>query len=89
MAYKQPVLYEIPLMKTPTLRIAGEKDRVATGPTRVTPKVRATLGLYPELAKKAAQAMADCKLVLLPDVGRVPHLEAPHRFQDELLRFLE
>jgi pimeloyl-ACP methyl ester carboxylesterase len=89
MAYEQPVLYEMPLIKTPTLLIVGEKDRAAIGRNRVTPELRTTLGLYPELAKKAAQAMADCKLVLLPDVGHVPHLEAPERFHDELLRFLE
>ncbi len=89
MAYEQPVLYEMPLIKTPTLLIVGEKDRAAIGRNRVAPEVRATLGLYPELAKKAAQAMPDCKLVLLPDVGHVPHLEAPERFHDELLRFLE
>ena len=89
MAYEQPVLYELPLIKTPTLLIVGEKDRVAIGRNRVTPEVRATLGLYPELAKKAAQAMTDCKLVLIPDVAHLPHLEAPERFHEELLRFLE
>ena len=89
MAYEQPVLYEMPLIKTPTLLVAGEKDRTAIGRTRVVSEVRATLGLYPELAKKAAQAMSDCKLVLLPDVAHVPHLEAPERFHEELLRFLE
>jgi pimeloyl-ACP methyl ester carboxylesterase len=89
MAYEQPVLYEMPLIKAPTLLMAGEKDRAAIGRNRVTPEVRATLGLYPELAKKAAQAMTDCKLVLIPDVGHVPHLEAPERFHEELLRFLE
>ena len=89
MAYEQPVLYEMPLIRTPTLLIVGEKDRAAIGRNRVTPEVRATLGSYPELAKKAAQAMPDCKLVLVPDVGHVPHLEAPERFHEELLRFLE
>jgi pimeloyl-ACP methyl ester carboxylesterase len=33
--------------------------------------------------------MPDCKLVLVPDVGHVPHLEAPDTFHDELLRFIE
>jgi pimeloyl-ACP methyl ester carboxylesterase len=89
MAYEQPVLYEIPLVKTPTLLIVGEKDRTALGRARVSAEVRATLGLMPELARKAAASMADCKLVLIPDVGHVPHLEAPQRFYDELLRFLE
>jgi pimeloyl-ACP methyl ester carboxylesterase len=89
MAYEQPVLYEMPLITTPTLLVVGEKDRTAIGRTRVTSEVRATLGLYPQLAKQAAQSMPDCKLVLLPDVAHVPHLEAPERFHEELLRFLE
>lgn len=89
MAYEQPVVYELPLIKAPTLLIAGEKDRTALGRNRVTPEVRATLGLIPELARKAAQSMPDCKLVLFPDVAHVPHLEAPDKFQEELLRFLE
>jgi pimeloyl-ACP methyl ester carboxylesterase len=89
MAYEQPVVYEIPLVRTPTLLIVGEKDRTALGRARVSPEVRATIGLMPELARKAAASMPDCKLVLIPDVGHVPHLEAPQRFYDELLRFLE
>ncbi|HYL19576.1 MAG TPA: alpha/beta hydrolase [Burkholderiales bacterium] len=89
MAYEQPVLYELPSIKTPTLLIVGDKDRAAIGRARVSPEVRATLGLYPELAKKAAQSMPDCKLVLVPDVGHVPQLEAPDAFHDELLRFIE
>jgi pimeloyl-ACP methyl ester carboxylesterase len=89
MAYEQPVLYELPSIKTPTLLLVGEKDRAAIGRARVSPEVRATLGLYPDLAKKAAQSMPDCKLVLIPDVGHVPHLEAPDAFHNELLRFIE
>jgi pimeloyl-ACP methyl ester carboxylesterase len=89
MAYEQPVVYELPLIKQPTLLIVGEKDRTALGRNRVTPEVRATLGLYPELAGKAAQSMPDCKLVMLPEVGHIPHLEARDKFHEELLRFLE
>jgi pimeloyl-ACP methyl ester carboxylesterase len=89
MAYEQPVLYEMQLIKTPTLLIVGEKDRAAIGRNRVTPEIRATLGLYPELARKAAQTLPNCKLVLMPDVGHVPHLEAPDLFHEEMLRFLD
>jgi pimeloyl-ACP methyl ester carboxylesterase len=89
MAYEQPVVYELPLIKVHTLLIVGEKDRAAIGRNRVSPEVRATLGLYPELARKAAQSIPDCKLVLIPDVGHIPHLEVPDQFHDELLRFLE
>jgi pimeloyl-ACP methyl ester carboxylesterase len=89
MAYEQPVLYELPLIKTPTLIIVGEKDRTALGRARVSPEVRATMGLMPELVKKAAAAMPDCKVALIPDVGHIPHLEAPQRFEEELMRFIE
>ena len=89
MAYEQPVLYELGSIKQPTLLVVGEKDRTALGRSRVTPEVRATLGLIPELAKKAAQAIPDCKLVVLPDVAHIPHLEAPDKFYEELARFLE
>jgi pimeloyl-ACP methyl ester carboxylesterase len=89
MAYEQPVLYELSLIKAPTLLMVGEKDRTALGRGRVSQEVRATLGLMPELAKRAAAAIPDCKLVLIPDVAHVPHLEAPQRFYDELLRFIE
>jgi len=89
MAYEQPVLYEMPLIQTPTLLVVGDRDRTAIGRARVTPEVRATLGLYPQLARKAAQAMPDCRLVLLAEVGHVPHLEAPERFHQALLHFLE
>lgn len=89
MAYEQPVLYELPLIKLPTLIIIGEKDRTALGRARVSPEIRATMGLMPELAKKAAAAMPDCKMALIPDVGHIPHLEAPQRFEEELMRFME
>lgn len=89
MAYEQPVLYELPAIRQPTLLVVGEKDRTALGRNRVTPEVRATLGLMPELARNAAKNMPDCRLVLIPDVAHVPHLEAPAEFHGALARFLE
>jgi pimeloyl-ACP methyl ester carboxylesterase len=32
--------------------------------------------------------MPDCRLVLLPDVAHIPHLEVPARFHAELEAFL-
>jgi pimeloyl-ACP methyl ester carboxylesterase len=89
MAYEQPVVYELPLIKAPTLIIVGDKDRTALGRTRVSPEVRATMGLMPELAKKAASSMPDCKVALIADVGHIPHVESPERFYEELMRFIE
>jgi len=88
MAYEQPVLYELGLLKPKTLLIAGEKDRAAIGRNRVNAQVRASMGLWPEIARRAAQAIPDCRLVLLPDVGHIPHLEVPARFHAELEAFL-
>jgi len=89
MAYEQPVLYELGLLKLNTLLIAGEKDRAAIGRNRVGPKVRGTMGLWPQIAQRAAQAIPQCTLVLLPDVAHIPHLEAPARFHAELEAFLK
>jgi pimeloyl-ACP methyl ester carboxylesterase len=47
------------------------------------PSQRATSG-----ARKAAESIPHGKIVLLPGVSHVPHLEVPDRFHTELLRFL-
>jgi len=44
---------------------------------------------YPDLARNAAAAMQNGEVVLFPDVGHNPHLEAPELFQPALIRFLE
>ena len=88
MAYEQPVLYELGLLKPKTLLIVGEKDRAAIGRNRVGTQVRATMGLWPQIAQRAAKAIPDSRLVLLPDVAHIPHLEAPARFHAELEAFL-
>ena len=86
--YEQPVVHEFALLRTPTLLVIGHKDRTAFGKARVGPEVRATLGPYPELGRRARAAIPDSRLIELPEVGHVPHLEAPDRFQDALLGFL-
>jgi pimeloyl-ACP methyl ester carboxylesterase len=89
MAYEQPVLYELARLKPLTLLIAGEQDRAAIGRNRVGPKVRDTMGLWPQIAQRAAQTIPRCTLVMLPDVAHIPHLEAPARFHAELEAFLK
>lgn len=89
MAYEQPVVYELPQIKAPTLIIVGDKDRTALGRNRVSPEVPNTLGLMPELAKKAAAAMPDARVAVIPDAGHIPHLEQPQRFYDDLIKFID
>jgi pimeloyl-ACP methyl ester carboxylesterase len=88
MAYEQPVIYELPLLRAPTLLVAGDKDRTAIGRSRVAPEVRARLGRYTELAPQAAAALPDGKLLMLQNVGHIPHLEAPDQFHRALVEFL-
>jgi pimeloyl-ACP methyl ester carboxylesterase len=88
MAYEQPVVYELSQVRAPTLLIAGDRDRAAIGRNRVPPELRDRLGRVDELAPKAAAALPDGRLIMLQGVGHIPHLEAPERFHDEVMRFL-
>jgi pimeloyl-ACP methyl ester carboxylesterase len=73
MVYEDPVVYDWPHIKARTLEIGGDKD----GPN------------FPELAKHVADAIPNCVLVLLPNIGHVPHFESPDLFHRELLKFLK
>jgi pimeloyl-ACP methyl ester carboxylesterase len=74
MVYEDPVVYDWQHIKAKTLEIGGEKDGA-------TPD-------FPVHAKHVAATIPDCQLVLLPDVGHVPHFEAPEKFLPELVKFL-
>lgn len=88
MVFTQPVLYEFPLVKAPTLLIIGQRDRTALGKPLVSEEVRATLGDYPKLGRLAAQAIPGATLVELDGVGHVPQVEAFDRYSAALLSFL-
>jgi pimeloyl-ACP methyl ester carboxylesterase len=77
MIYTQPVVYELPQIRVPTLLIIGDKDRTAPGKDLVPPEVREKLGNYPELGKAAAKAIPGAKLVEFPDYGHAPWLQDP------------
>lgn len=89
MIFTQPVVHEFPDITVPTLLVIGQEDRTRPGANRVPPEVRETMGNYPVLGKKAADAIPDSTLVELQNVGHTPHLEAPERFHEILLGFLE
>lgn len=88
MVYTQPVVYEFPLVKVPALVVIGQEDRTTLGRGQVSDEVLATLGQYPELGKKTAEAIPDARLVELKNVGHIPHFEATERFHEEVLAFL-
>jgi pimeloyl-ACP methyl ester carboxylesterase len=88
MIFTQPVVYEFPLVRVPSLLIIGTRDRTALGRDRVSPQIAATLGDYSTLGKKTAAAIPNAQLVELDGVGHVPQYEAFDRYIDALKTFL-
>lgn len=88
MVFTQPVLYEFPDLRAPTQLIIGQRDRTAIGKAWAPPEVRAKLGNYPVLARKAAKAIPGARLVELPGVGHLPQVEAFDRYMRALQDFL-
>lgn len=73
MLYADPVVHDWPHIKAKTLVIGGTED----GPN------------FPALAKNVADTIPNAELVLIDNVGHIPHLEAPDQFHAELIRFLK
>lgn len=88
MIFTQPVLYEFGQMRVPTVLMIGGLDRTAPGAARAAPDVAARLGRYPELGRRAVQAIPGARLVEFPDLGHSPQVEAPDRFHEALLEAL-
>jgi pimeloyl-ACP methyl ester carboxylesterase len=43
---------------------------------------------FPQLAKHVADTIPQSELVLIPNVGHVPHIQVPEVFNQALLKFL-
>jgi pimeloyl-ACP methyl ester carboxylesterase len=89
MIYEQPVIYELQNIKTPTLLMAGDADRTIVGKDNLSDSVKAIHGLYPQLAQQVKERIADCKLIILPGVGHIPHIQEPEKFKEAVFSFLE
>jgi pimeloyl-ACP methyl ester carboxylesterase len=88
MIFEQPVRQEFRYIQVPTLLIIGSADRTVVGKNYAPPEATKDMGNYPELGKAAAKDIPGGKLVEIPNVGHIPHLEAPAAFQASLLAFL-
>jgi pimeloyl-ACP methyl ester carboxylesterase len=73
MPFLDPVVYDWPHIKVKTLVLGGDKD---------TPTFAAE-------AKHIADTIPGAELALLPNLGHVPHIEAPEVFYPPLLKFLK
>jgi pimeloyl-ACP methyl ester carboxylesterase len=72
MTYLDPVVYDWPHIKVKTLVLGGDKDGAN----------------FPERARHIADTIPGAELVLIPNIGHVPHFEAPDLFYKALLKFL-
>jgi pimeloyl-ACP methyl ester carboxylesterase len=88
MIYTQPVVYEFPLLKMPTLLLIGTKDTTAIGKDAAPPEIRSRLGRYTELGKQAAQRIPGATLVEFPNMGHAPQMQDPQAFHAALLKGL-
>jgi len=88
MIYEQPVCYEFPYIQSKTLLVIGQSDRTVAGKPKVKKEQLSLVGQYPELGRRTAKLIRNSSLIELPDVGHIPHLEAPELFHRELLKFL-
>ncbi|MGO4773111.1 alpha/beta fold hydrolase [Flavobacterium sp. W22_SRS_FK3] len=89
MIFTQPVLYEFKNIKIPTLLIIGTRDKTALGKPLVSEEVRKTMGNYAQLGKKTQKAIPNSKLVEIPNIGHLPHIESFDQFIKPLIVFLK
>ncbi len=89
MLYNQPVLHELPRLAMPVTLFIGGHDKTAIGKGFAPPDVRPTLGNYVELGRRAAKAIPHAALVEYPDLGHSPQVQAPARFNADLIKALD
>lgn len=89
MVYNQPVVYEFPHLKMPTLLLIGDKDNTAINKALAPDALKPSLGNYPELGKRAAEAIPRATLVNFPHLGHSPQIQDPQAFNRALLGWLK
>jgi len=88
MVFTQPVVYEFPKIKVPTLLIIGQLDTTAIGKAWASPGAKARLGHYPELGKRVRDQIEGAQLVEIEGVGHLPQVEKWDEYSQALVKFL-
>lgn len=88
MIYEQPVVYSFDSLHTPTLLIIGQADRTVVGKNNLTDEQKKVYGNYPLLGRKTSARIKGSKLVELPGVGHIPHIQELKVYRQHLLSFL-
>jgi pimeloyl-ACP methyl ester carboxylesterase len=88
MIYEQPVLYDLDKITVPTLFIVGQLDRTILGKEMLSPSKQKLHGNIPMLAAKASKKIKGSKVIVLPSVGHIPHIQNVDLFKRSVLQFL-
>lgn len=89
MLYTQPTIYELPLLKPPTLLVIGGKDNTAIGKAWAPDNVKPLLGHYDVLGRQAAAKIPNVTLVEFPELGHSPQVQDPDAFHAALMGWLQ
>jgi len=88
MIFTQPVFYEFPQLKVPTVLMIGDADTTAIGSDIAPPDLKAKLGRYSVLGKQVAGMIPGAKLIEFPGQGHAPQMEDPVGFNQKLVETL-
>lgn len=88
MIYEQPIVYELENIRIPTLLIIGQLDRTVVGKNRLSKENAEKYGQYPQLGKLTKFKIRNSQLVELENVGHIPHIQTPDRFEKAIADFL-
>ncbi|UFH56076.1 alpha/beta fold hydrolase [Spirosoma sp. KNUC1025] len=89
MIYEQPICYELGKIRVPTLLIIGQADRTIVGKARVPKPIVNQFGQYPQLGKRTQQQIPGSRLIELPGVGHIPHVQSLDAYTKAVLDFLK
>ncbi len=85
MIYTQPVVYEFPLLKVPTILMLGDADTTAIGSDIAPPEVKARIGRYNHLGPQVIKTIPNGRLIEFHGYGHSPQMEDPAMFHKVLL----
>ncbi|HZR22802.1 MAG TPA: alpha/beta hydrolase [Vicinamibacterales bacterium] len=80
MIYSDQVIYDWPHIKAPTLAFGGDQDMLAGTPQVFQDRMKYIVATIPN---------GKARLLLLPGLGHVPHIEAPEKTIPPLVAFLK
>ena len=88
MIYEQPVLYDLDKLNIPVLLMVGQLDRTVLGKDMLPPNKQTLYGNFPALAIKASKKIKNCKVIILPGIGHIPHIQNINLFKKYVLDYL-